>query len=55
MLFVLYMLLLVGGMFVLGISFALPAFQALAFVVGLLMVVAAVAVPIAATASQRRG
>jgi hypothetical protein len=55
MLFVLYMILLVGGMVVLGISFSLPAFQALVFIIGLLMVVVAVAVPITAgTWEQRR-
>ncbi|MFH8248805.1 hypothetical protein ACH3VR_00375 [Microbacterium sp. B2969] len=54
LLFVLYGILLVGGMIILGISFSLPAFQALVFVVGLLMIAAAVAVPITASAIEQR-
>jgi len=54
MLFAIYGVLLVGGMVVVGISFGLPAFQALVFVAGLLMIVAAVAVPITAGALENR-
>lgn len=54
MLFIVYAILLVGGMFVMGISFSLPAFQALAFIVGLLMAVGAIGVPIAAGANEHR-
>ena len=53
MLFVLYLILLIGGMVLLGLSFALPA-PALWFVVGLLSIVAAVALPITAGAFEQR-
>ncbi|MEU1971303.1 hypothetical protein ABZ477_06595 [Microbacterium sp. NPDC019599] len=54
MLFVIYGALLVGGMVVVGLSFALPAFQALAFMAGVLLIAAAVAVPITAGALENR-
>ncbi|TDN91758.1 hypothetical protein [Microbacterium sp. BK668] len=54
MLFIVYAILLVGGMFVMGISFSLPGLQALVFIVGLLMSVAAIGVPIAAGANEHR-
>jgi len=53
MLFVLYLILLVGGMVLLGISFASPL-PALIFIVGLLCVVLAVALPISAGAFEQR-
>ncbi|GAA5202641.1 hypothetical protein [Microbacterium jejuense] len=53
MLFVLYLILLVGGMVLLGISFASPL-PALIFVAGLLCVVLAVALPISAGAFEQR-
>lgn len=49
MLFVLYGILLVGGMWLVGVSFAVPNIAALVFVVGLLCITAAVAVPITAS------
>jgi len=54
MLFVLYLILLIGGMVLLGISFASPFLPALVFIVGLLCIVAAVAVPITASAFEQR-
>lgn len=54
MLFVLYGILLLAGMFLLGISFGLPAFQALVFLLGLTLVMAAVAVPMLAGAFENR-
>jgi hypothetical protein len=53
MLFVLYLILLVGGMVLLGISFASPL-PALLFVVGLLCIVLAVALPISAGTFEQR-
>lgn len=46
MLFVIYIVLLVGGMWLVGVSFASPLFPALVFVAGILCITAAVAVPI---------
>ena len=54
MLFVLYLILLIGGMVVLGLSFASPVLPGLAFIVGLLCVVLAVAIPITAGALEQR-
>jgi hypothetical protein len=54
MLFVLYLILLVGGMVILGLSFASPVLPALVFVAGLLCIVAAVAIPITAGAFEQR-
>ena len=48
MLFVLYGILLVGGMWLVGISFASPVLPGLVFIGGVLCICAAVAVPIAA-------
>ncbi|MFF2486028.1 hypothetical protein ACFVSU_06490 [Microbacterium sp. NPDC058062] len=53
MLFVLYLILLIGGMVLLGLSFSLPL-PALMFVLGLLCVVAAVAIPVTAGAFEQR-
>ena len=54
MLFAIYGILLIGGMIVVGLSFSLPAFQALTFIVGVLVIAAAVAVPITAGVSEHR-
>ncbi|WP_341996920.1 hypothetical protein MRBLWH7_003558 [Microbacterium sp. LWH7-1.2] len=54
MLFVLYLILLVGGMVILGLSFASPILPALVFVAGLLCIVAAVAIPVTAGAFEQR-
>jgi hypothetical protein len=48
MLFVLYALLLVGGMWLVGAAFASPVLPALVFIAGVLCIGAAVAVPVAA-------
>ncbi len=53
LLFVVYLILLVGGMAILGLSFASP-FPALLFIVGLLCIVLAVALPITAGAFEQR-
>lgn len=55
MLFALYMILFVGGMWVMGLSFNAPAFQGLIFAAGILMVSAALATPITASAIEFRG
>jgi hypothetical protein len=52
MLFVIYLILLVGGMVLVGISFSLPILSAPAFVVGVLLIAGAVAVPITAGVSE---
>lgn len=54
MLYALYLIFLIGGMFLVGIAFSLPAFQALVFVAGVLIIAAAVAVPITAGANEHR-
>lgn len=54
MLFALYLILLIGGMVLLGVSFASPVLPALVFVAGLLCVVLAVALPITAGAWEQR-
>ena len=48
MLFVLYAILLIGGMWLVGVAFAAPTLSALIFVAGVLCIGAAVAVPITA-------
>ncbi|WP_019181784.1 hypothetical protein [Microbacterium yannicii] len=48
MLFVLYGLLLIGGMWLVGAAFASPILPGLVFVAGVLCITLAVAVPIAA-------
>ena len=48
MLFALYLILLVGGMYLVGAAFAAPLLPALVFVAGLLCICLAVALPIAA-------
>ena len=45
MLFTLYAILLLGGMYLVGASFASPILPALVFVAGVLCIAAAVAVP----------
>lgn len=47
MFFVLYALLLLGGMYLVGASFASPILPGLIFIAGVLCITAAVAVPIA--------
>ncbi|MGU3645327.1 hypothetical protein ACLBXX_10195 [Microbacterium sp. C23T] len=54
LLFVLYLILMVGGMVILGLSFASPVLPALVFVLGLLCIVAAVAIPVTAGAFEQR-
>ena len=54
MLFIVYAILLVGGLVVMGISFSLPELQALVFIVGLLMAVSAIGVPFAASGVEHR-
>ncbi len=54
MLFVLYLILLVGGMVLVGISFASPILPGLVFVAGVLSISAAVAVPITAGVFEQR-
>lgn len=46
MLFALYAILLLGGMYLVGASFASPILPALVFVAGVLCISAAVAVPV---------
>ena len=52
--FIVSILLFVGGMFVLGISFSLAELQALDFVVGVLMVVVGLAIPLHLGSATRR-
>jgi hypothetical protein len=47
-LFVLYAILLIGGMWLVGVAFAAPVLSSLIFVAGVLCIAAAVAVPITA-------
>lgn len=47
MLFVIYGVLLLGGMYLVGAAFASPVLPALVFIAGVLCISAAVAVPIA--------
>jgi hypothetical protein len=54
-LFVLYLILFVGGIVVMGLAFGLPAFQGLVFFVGLMLVCAAVASPMVVSAIENRG
>lgn len=54
MLFVLYLLLLIGGMVLVGLSFASPVLPGLVFILGVLCVAAAVAVPVTASAFEQR-
>jgi hypothetical protein len=49
-LFALYLILFIGGMWVMGWSFSLEDFQGLVFVIGILMVSGALATPITASA-----
>jgi hypothetical protein len=48
MLFVVYGILLIGGMYIVGASFASPILPGLMFIAGVLCISAAVAVPIIA-------
>ncbi len=54
MLFALYAVLFVGGMYLFGLSFNLEAFQGLVFTAGILCVSAALATPITASAIQNQ-
>lgn len=54
MLFALYVVLFLGGMYVMGLSFNLPAFQGVVFVLGILLVSAALAAPITAYSIEHR-
>ena len=44
--FIIALILFLGGVFLVGISFALVPLQALAFVAGILLVTAAIAIPV---------
>ena len=55
MLFALYLILFIGGMWVMGLGLNAPAFQGVIFVLGILMVSAALATPITASALEHRG
>ncbi|MHC2997708.1 hypothetical protein [Microbacterium sp. HJ5] len=46
MLFALYAILLLGGMYLVGVSFASPTLPGLIFIAGVLCISAAVAVPV---------
>ena len=54
MLFVIYLILLIGGMVLVGISFSVPLLSALVFVLGVLCIAAAVAVPVTASIFEQR-
>jgi hypothetical protein len=54
MLFAIYGVLLIGGMIAVGLSFSLPALQGLVFIAGVLLIAAAVAVPITAGINEHR-
>lgn len=54
MLFVLYGILLLAGMYLVGIAFSVAGLEALVFIIGLLLIVAAVAVPMTAGAFENR-
>jgi hypothetical protein len=55
MLFAIYLILLIGGMYLVGISFASPVLPALVFVAGILCIAAAVAVPVMVQGGSREG
>ena len=55
MLFALYLILFLGGMFVMSLAFNVPAFQGVVFVIGILLVSAALASPMVASAIENRG
>ncbi len=54
MLFVLYLILLIGGMALVGLSFASPVLPGLVFIAGVLCIGAAVAVPVTAGVFEQR-
>jgi hypothetical protein len=54
-LFALYGILFLGGMVVMGISFNVAGLEAAVFILGLLMVMAAIAIPFSASAVELRG
>lgn len=54
MLFALYLILFLGGMYVMGLAFNAPAFQGVIFAAGILMVSTAVAAPMAASDFENR-
>jgi len=53
MLFIVYGILLLAGMWVLGLSFTSPVLPGLVFIGGILLITLAVAVPITAAAFER--
>ena len=55
MLFALYMILFVGGMWVMGLGLNAPAFQGVIFVLGILMISGALATPMIASGLEHRG
>ena len=54
MLFVLYGILLMGGMWLIGFSFSVPLLPGVVFVAGIRCVTAAVAVPVTAGVFEQR-
>lgn len=54
MLFVLYGILLIGGMWLVGFSFASPLLPGVVFIAGVLCIAAAVAVPVTAGVFEQR-
>lgn len=55
MLFALYGVLFLGGMYLMGLAFNLPAFQGIVFGLGILMVCGALGAPMMANAIENRG
>ena len=55
MLFVLYVILFLGGMIVTGLSFNVAGFEGPTFMLGILLISAALATPFTASAIERRG
>ncbi|WP_248242521.1 hypothetical protein [Microbacterium kunmingense] len=54
MLIALYMVLLVGGMWILGVSFNFPDFGGVLFAAGVLIICAAVALPVTLSRHENR-
>ena len=53
--FALCLVLFLGGIYVMGLSFNIPGLEGLLFVLGILMVSAALALPMAVNGIERRG
>ena len=54
MLFALYGVLFLGGLYLMGLAFNLPAFQGLVFAIGILLVCGALGAPMMANAIENR-